>query len=562
MHPTGTGAPDGQRLQTSVSTLSLGTLYEAILNFSKSETYDTFWASVCDNARWVFPFKRMGVLLRAECGTLGLALTYERGRYSHRDSNLCCPSGERLRAVLAESDPQWLTGLTEGDLAGDDCLSEWLREHPFETLFFLPVRTDNAGALVFIMNTVVESERTMLTALGTVYALHAGMTMLLIRANEERRLREKELRESEFRYSVLFQRSNDGIVLLDPEGRIVDANACALDLFGCSAEEMKDRAIGNLVTDENGEALRATLKALGPAGRARLETICRRKDGSDFPADLSVSSFELDGEPLVQGIIRDITDLREMQNQLLMQEKMVSLGSLVAGVVHEINNPIGALNSASDVSARCVERIRESIAGEHVTTSSDGKLTKALDLLADNNGVVVEATRRVGEIIRMLRNFARLDEAEFKQADVHEGMESALTLLAHELRGRVEVARDYGEEVPDIPCYPGQLNQAFMSVLRNAAEAIQGEGTIRIHTSVEGSHVVVQVTDTGRGIPEDHLQRVFDPGFTTKGSGVGIGMGLSLCYSILQVHRGDIVLESQVGQGTTVTLSIPTAAYG
>jgi PAS domain S-box-containing protein len=559
MHTTGIAAPEGSRLHTSVDTLSLGTLYEAILNFSKNETYATFWPSVCDNAhaRWVFPFKRMGVLIRADCGTLGLAGTYERGRYSHRDASLCCPSSERLGGVLVQSDPQWLTDLTDRDLTGDDSLTEWLRERPFETLFFLPVRTKNTGALLFITGKVTEAERIMLTALGTVYALHAGMTMLLIRANEERRLREKELRESEFRYSVLFQRSNDGIVLMNAEGRIVDGNAYALELFGYSPEEMRDREIGDLVTDDSGELLRTTLEGLGPSGRARHDTTCRRKDGSDFPADFSVSSFELDGEPLVQGIIRDVTEFRKMQSRLVMQEKMASLGSLVAGVAHEMNNPIGALNSAADVSARCVERIRESIGDEE--SSRADKLAQAMDFLGDNNRVVVEAAGRVGEIIRMLRNFARLDEAEFKQVDIHEGLDSALTLLAHELRDRVEVTREYDENVPEITCYPGQLNQVFMSVLRNAGEAIEGEGTIRVQTTVDGSHVVVRVADSGRGIAKEHLQRIFDPGFTTKGSGVGIGMGLSLCYSILQVHGGNIEVESRPGQGTTVNLRIPKA---
>lgn len=122
--------------------------------------------------------------------------------------------------------------------------------------------------------------------------------------------------------------------------------------------------------------------------------------------------------------------------------------------------------------------------------------------------------------------------------------------------------REYSDQVPQIPCNAGLLNQAFMGVFRNAAEAIPGSGTIRIRTSMEGSHVVVRVRDSGRGIPNDDLERIFDPGFTTKGTGVGIGMGLSLCYSILRIHGGEILVESQPGQGTTVTLKIPREGCG
>ena len=166
------------------------------------------------------------------------------------------------------------------------------------------------------------------------------------------------------------------------------------------------------------------------------------------------------------------------------------------------------------------------------------------------------ATTRIVEIVRSLRNFARLDEAEKKQVDIHEGIESTLTLLHHELKQRVDVVRDYGE-LPEIECYPNQLNQVLMNLLTNALQAIEGPGTITIRTRCAGERVEVAISDTGSGISEEARQRIFDPGFTTKGVGVGTGLGLSIAYRIVQKHAGELRVESEVGAGSTFTVSLP-----
>jgi signal transduction histidine kinase len=165
-------------------------------------------------------------------------------------------------------------------------------------------------------------------------------------------------------------------------------------------------------------------------------------------------------------------------------------------------------------------------------------------------------SERIDRIIHSLRNFARLDEAEFQEADIHEGIESTLTLLHHKLKDRIRVVKQFGD-IPKIQCYPNQLNQVFMNMLTNSYQAIEDGGTITIATSRRGSELVVSIADDGKGIRKEDLNRIFDPGFTTKGVGVGTGLGLSISYNIIKSHSGEIKVESEIGKGTVFTITLP-----
>ena len=160
------------------------------------------------------------------------------------------------------------------------------------------------------------------------------------------------------------------------------------------------------------------------------------------------------------------------------------------------------------------------------------------------------------QIVANLRKFARLDESEWKSADLREGLDETLALVEHQTKARIEIEKSYGD-VPRVNCYPGQLNQVFMNLIVNAIQAIDGEGSIRIETRRESDEVIVRIADTGVGIPENDIARVFDPGFTTKGVGVGTGLGLSICYRIVQNHGGRLTVESEEGKGSVFTIAIP-----
>ena len=248
-----------------------------------------------------------------------------------------------------------------------------------------------------------------------------------------------------------------------------------------------------------------------------------------------------------------------MEAQLRQAQKLESIGTLAGGVAHEINNPVGAVNGAADVAARCVDRLEAQLeteregAGDRLQETS---LRKTVGILRQNVALIAAGGRRIGSVVRSLRDFARLDEAEFQSADVHQGLDSVLDLLRHEVEGRVTIIREYGS-IPPIDCYPRQLNQVFMNLLLNAAEAIDGEGTITLTTVSDGESVTVRVADTGRGIPEANLDRIFDPGFTTKGVGVGVGLGLAISFNIAREHGGTLGAQSEDGKGTVFTLTVP-----
>ncbi len=237
---------------------------------------------------------------------------------------------------------------------------------------------------------------------------------------------------------------------------------------------------------------------------------------------------------------------------------MAAMGQLVAGVAHELNTPLGTLKSNVDLFQRGLIKLGGSLkeqaeAGENDSTG----ILQLLKTLADSS---VEAVERAGTIVTDLRRFARLDEAEFGRVDLHECLDRTLSLLSRQLGNAVQIRKDYAD-LPLVDCYPKQLNQAFMNLLMNAAQAIEEEkGEILIKTAHQKDEVLVEIRDTGKGIPEEQLEKIFEPGFTTKGVGVGTGLGLSIVHQIIERHRGRIDVESQVGQGASFKIWLPLAA--
>lgn len=244
-------------------------------------------------------------------------------------------------------------------------------------------------------------------------------------------------------------------------------------------------------------------------------------------------------------------ELRDTQTKLVQREKMASLGMLVAGVAHEINNPLGAIHSNISVCKSLVEKLNSRYNNDH-------ELKNIIKSLHEINNVNSIACDRIMRIVKSLKTFARLDEAEYKEANIHEGIDTTLVLLHYKMKNRIEVVKNYGN-IPMIKCYPEQLNQVFMNLLTNAIDAIPDKGTIWITTYYENDKVYIKIKDNGVGIKPEHIGKIFDPGFTTKGVGVGTGLGLSIVYSIIEAHQGNIWVESRVGQGTEFTIELPVS---
>jgi len=267
-----------------------------------------------------------------------------------------------------------------------------------------------------------------------------------------------------------------------------------------------------------------------------------------------------------------IEKLKKAQNQLIEVEKMASLGQLTAGIAHEINNPINFVSSNVSPLRMNLAELKEILETYRAATTNGTDndkiryardlekrydldyLIKELDLLL--NGIA-EGASRTKEIVHGLRNFSRVDEHDLRSASIHDGLESTLVLLSNAFKNRIEIEKDYDENLQSIECYPGQLNQVFMNLLNNAIQAIEGPGKITIKTRKIRNRAVIWISDTGKGIPKDHLKRIFDPFFTTKEVGEGTGLGLSISYGIIQQHQGEIRVNSKPGKGTTFKISLP-----
>ena len=245
--------------------------------------------------------------------------------------------------------------------------------------------------------------------------------------------------------------------------------------------------------------------------------------------------------------------LRQAQVRLVQSEKMASLGQLVAGVAHELNNPVGAIRGMQQSAETTVKRLEEELGAPD---AEPARVAKLLEVLRDANRVIGDGSTRVAQVVARLKSFARLDESEVQEADIREGIADVLELLRHELGDQVEVVAELGE-VPPIRCYPSALNQVWMNILINAKDALSGNaGQIHVRTDFDQDRVSVEIVDTGCGIPGEDLPRIFDPGFTTKGVGVGTGLGLAICYQIVEQHGGTIEVAPGPDSGTRVSVSL------
>lgn len=280
-----------------------------------------------------------------------------------------------------------------------------------------------------------------------------------------------------------------------------------------------------------------------------------------------------------------LAKLKETQAQMIQSEKMASVGQLAAGVAHEINNPTAFISSnlkalsdyQSDLSRlirryrKLVTDLKDIMASEECCRPLSEQLEgiRALEaeididfILDDTESLIKESregTERIKKIVLNLKDFAHPSEDKLQSADIKECLESTLNIVWNELKYKATVKKEYGD-LPRVECYPHQLNQVFMNLLVNAAQAIEKQGEIKIATTADDAYVEIKISDTGSGISKENISRIFDPFFTTKEAGKGTGLGLHLAYNIINKHNGTIGVESTVGEGTTFTVRIPVDA--
>ncbi|MES1942956.1 integral membrane sensor signal transduction histidine kinase [Salinisphaera sp. PC39] len=274
-----------------------------------------------------------------------------------------------------------------------------------------------------------------------------------------------------------------------------------------------------------------------------------------------------------------LAELKTSQTQLIQSEKMASLGQMVAGVSHEINTPLGYVRSNNDIVAESLDELDALLRSYRDTLAMlnrpdadldeaaramqeletlqrevdpDGVWDELRQLLADNRHGLAQISELVGD----LKDFSRLDRSRTEYTDLNAGLDAALKICRNVLKDRIEVVRRYGE-LPQVECAPSQINQVFLNLITNAAQAIEGEGRIVLTTRRDGDRVVVRIRDTGSGMDEETRSRIFDPFYTTKPVGEGTGLGLAICYRIVNEHDGRIVVASAPGKGTEFAIVLP-----
>ena len=269
--------------------------------------------------------------------------------------------------------------------------------------------------------------------------------------------------------------------------------------------------------------------------------------------------------------------LQETQTQLVQSDKMASIGQLAAGIAHEINNPTGFVLSNLRTLNEYIIDIRDllreydtllqrcSLISDEAVLSDIRRIEEfkqkidVVFLLDDIEQIFAETQdgmRRIGKIVKDLKEFSHTGSDKPEYADINKGLESTMNIVWNEIKYKAEVKTIYGD-IPQVLCYPQQLNQVFMNILVNAAHAIEGKGVISVSTCCGNDKILVEISDTGKGISPEHLSRIFDPFFTTKPVGKGTGLGLSVAYAIIRKHNGEITVNSTVGAGTTFTICIP-----
>ena len=244
-------------------------------------------------------------------------------------------------------------------------------------------------------------------------------------------------------------------------------------------------------------------------------------------------------------------ELRETQTQLIQSAKMASLGQLVAGIAHEINNPLSFVMSHLLTVENRLQGVIEEVS-PHLSKASAPKLDKIRQRLQDMH----MGLERVKDLVVKLRTFSRIDEGEFNIVSIRENIESVLTLLQHRLKDRIRLRRQYSND-DTLACYPSLLNQAFMNILSNAIDAIEGQGEITITTGRMDSQFFISIADTGPGISDILRERIFEPFFTTKPIGAGTGLGLAITYRIIQKHEGYIEAHNRKAGGTEIIIKLP-----
>ncbi|MDB4869203.1 MAG: fixL4 [Gemmatimonadales bacterium] len=385
--------------------------------------------------------------------------------------------------------------------------------------------------------------------------------LAMITDRTQHRAAEEALRRSEEQYRQIVETTSDGIVQLDHADVIVFANHPAAEMLGYQPSEMVGKAFSLVTVPGEAEASQMPRqRRLGVS--VSWDGSLRRRDGAEVVVSMtSTPIVGRDAERMGSiAVIRDVTERRKLQSQLMVSDRMASVGTMAAGVAHEINNPLAAVLANLDYIAESLVRLTSAERGPMSYTARDTWIREEIKPSLDD---AREAAERVRFIVRDLKMFSRSpSEERTGPVNVKAVMESSLRMAWNEVRHRARLVKNYGL-IPDVDANEARLGQVFLNLIVNAAQAMpEGraeQNEIEVSTRLEGERVIIEVRDTGAGIPAENRTRIFDAFFTTKGVGEGSGLGLAICYRIVKDIGGDLTVESEMGVGTVFRVFLPVA---
>ncbi len=365
--------------------------------------------------------------------------------------------------------------------------------------------------------------------------------------------RTKELVKSQAMLKALHEHANDGILIFDKEGKIIDANNKACELHGYTKDELIGRNITVLESESSIPLCKERIQRLLNGESLVFETEHKRKDGEKITLEVSSCAIKFDNDIVIESFLRDITEKKRLQNQLLHAQKMESVGTLAGGIAHDFNN---ILTSILGYASLLVEN-------KHLPQDVIAKIK-----------IIESSARKASNIVSKLLSFARKKGKEVVPLNLNSIIEDSLTMTAKLIPNDIEIKKELDPSLPIINGDITQLEQVIINLLINAKDAMPDGGTIYIKTSTEtidhnklniyadvrpGKYVKLEISDTGTGIPEDIKDRIFEPFFTTKSVGKGTGLGLAMVYGIVKDHDGYITVNSSADKGTSFNIYLPAA---
>lgn len=399
---------------------------------------------------------------------------------------------------------------------------------------------------------------------------------------------DEAIRQSEARLRTIIDATPLGICITNADYIFEYVNKAYADIYGYHPSEMLGKPFTMIVEQDKVDFWRDLHdKYLAGYKEIRGEWNTVHKSGKKLTILADAARIVgADGKPKKVTFVMDVTELSKLREesrlnevQMMQTEKMSSLGQMVAGLAHEMNTPLGfvknniemleAKNKETKELIALYEKLRSQIMYgspndvamllsqiDNVSQRVKNRVWQESDTLFRSS---IEGIDRIQDLILNLKNFSRLDEADFKPTDINENIESTLKIAGHLFKGGIQVIKEFSQ-VPMVQAFPAQMNQVFLNLITNAVHAVdERTGRITIKTMHQGNSVVIKVIDNGKGIPQENLKKIFDPFFTTKPVGQGTGLGLSIAYKIIEKHGGKIEVQSQVGRGTEFTITLPVS---